>query len=103
MGQTSQKHSDYSIITSDNCRNQPFTSIVSDILSCFKSADNQTYEVIEDRSEAIFKAVSIAKKDDIVLIAGKGHEKKMIAQGKTVEFDDCEQAKKAMARIKGGS
>ena len=54
------------------------------------------YEVIEDRKDAIFKAVSIAQSRDIVLIAGKGHETYQEFADKTVPFDDVGIARLAL-------
>ena len=51
---------------------------------------NCEYKVIVDRAEAIKYAMSIAKEDDIILIAGKGHENYQILKDKTIHFDDKE-------------
>ena len=53
-----------------------------------------------DRAEAIFKALSIAKKDDVIVIAGKGHEPYQILKDKTIHFDDREQVKIQYERLK---
>ena len=54
------------------------------------------YEVIVDRRSAIQRAIELAKGDDIVLIAGKGHEDYQILKDKTIHFDDREEARKAL-------
>ncbi|MBO4636844.1 MAG: UDP-N-acetylmuramoyl-L-alanyl-D-glutamate--2,6-diaminopimelate ligase, partial [Clostridiales bacterium] len=73
MGEVSGKMSDYTVITSDNPRNEKPMDIIAYILEGMKKTDGR-YEVIPDRTEAIRKAGSMAKKGDYVLIAGKGHE-----------------------------
>ena len=55
------------------------------------------YEKIVDRKEAIFRAVELAEKDDIVVILGKGHEDYQILKDKTIHFDDKEVARAAVA------
>ena len=54
------------------------------------------YELIVDRREAIYRAVSIAKPGDSVVIAGKGHEDYEIFKDKTIHFDDVEVAEEAL-------
>ncbi len=61
---------DHCIITSDNPRNEKPKDIIEDISKHFK---NELMKIL-DRKEAIYKAIKIAKKNDLVLIAGKGHE-----------------------------
>ncbi len=87
MGKISSELSDYTIITSDNPRSEKPEAIIEQIESGI-IGDN--YEKITDRSEAIKKAISIAKKGDAVLIAGKGHETYQIFCDKTIHFDDRE-------------
>ena len=92
MGQISQNLSDYSIITSDNPRNEKPEDIIEDILSGFKK-DLDNYEVVIDRRNAIEKAILMAKKEDLVIIAGKGHEDYQINGDQKFHFDDKEVAK----------
>jgi len=67
------KNSDFVIITSDNSRTEEKAEIIKDILKGVK--DNKTpYTVIENRTEAIKYALDNAKKDDVIILAGKGHE-----------------------------
>src|SRR5699024_12739729 len=58
------------------------------------------YEKIIDRRHAIFRAIELADADDVVLIAGKGHETEQEIKGKVFEFDDRQVAKDAI-RMKG--
>jgi UDP-N-acetylmuramoyl-L-alanyl-D-glutamate--2,6-diaminopimelate ligase len=102
MGEVATRLSDITIITSDNPRSEQPEKIIADIEKGIKNTtkietinpDNnytsKIYTVIQDRQEAIWKALDIAKKDDILLIAGKGHEDYQIFKDKTVHFSDKE-------------
>lgn len=87
MGDIGTKLSDMAIITSDNPRTEDPNQIISDIVSGINS---NNYMVIADRKTAIFEAVKIAKKDDVIVIAGKGHEDYQILKDKTIHFDERE-------------
>ena len=73
MGEVSGRVADYTIITSDNPRTEDPTEIVKDIEKGIKST-NGKYECIVDRVEAIKKAIKMANKRDMIVLAGKGHE-----------------------------
>ncbi len=73
MAQYAQEYADTVIVTTDNCRTESPISIVKDTVRGF--TDRQAYTVIMDRAQAIRHAVTQANPDDIVLIAGKGHER----------------------------
>ena len=73
MGEISGKIADYTIITSDNPRNENPENIVLQIEGGIKKT-NGKYEIVTDRREAIEKAIKIANKSDIIVLAGKGHE-----------------------------
>ena len=73
MGAIGVKLSDHAIITSDNPRTEEPKAIIRDILAGV-SEDMGSWEVVENRREAIRKALEIAQKDDIIVLAGKGHE-----------------------------
>lgn len=93
MGAVAGKYSDYCIITSDNPRTEDQGTITSDIeAGIYETGCN--YEIIENRYEAIKKAVSIYKKGDIIMIAGKGHETYQIVGAEKFHFDDREVVKK---------
>jgi len=93
MGQVVSELADYFIITNDNPRSEDPFDIVSDIKAGIKR-DN--YCVIQDRAEAINKSLSLAQKGDIVLIAGKGHEKYQILKNKVLDFDDREVVRNSL-------
>lgn len=86
MGHIGSSISDVTIITSDNPRTEEPMSIIDDIL---KGVEEDSYVVV-DRREAIKKAISIAKKGDVIVVAGKGHEDYQILKNKTIHFDERE-------------
>lgn len=85
MGKAAEEFSDFCIITSDNPRSEDPQSICQEIVQGFK---NNSWIIEIDRREAIKKAIQMATSNDIVLIAGKGHESHQVFAHKTVEFDD---------------
>lgn len=92
MGMVAGKYSDYCIVTSDNPRTEKQEDITADIeAGIYETGCN--YEVIENRYEAIKKAVSLYKKGDIIIIAGKGHETYQIIGTERFHFDDREAVK----------
>jgi UDP-N-acetylmuramoyl-L-alanyl-D-glutamate--2,6-diaminopimelate ligase len=88
MGDVACEHSDRVIFTSDNPRSEDPEQILRDIEDGLKAAAKRKYISIVDRKEAIKTAVSLAKAEDIVLIAGKGHEKYQEIKGIKHPFDD---------------
>ena len=86
MGAIAETFSDLSIITSDNPRSEDPEEIIRSILAGLKKPGQAL--VIVNREEAIKKAVQVALPDDIVLIAGKGHENYQIFSGQTIHFED---------------
>jgi UDP-N-acetylmuramoyl-L-alanyl-D-glutamate--2,6-diaminopimelate ligase len=93
MGSVADQYADYAIITSDNPRKEHPEGILSEIEAGFRK---RNYEKILDRREAIFRGISLAEPRDIVLIAGKGHEKYQEFADHTVPFDDVETAARAL-------
>lgn len=92
MGEISGKLADISIVTSDNPRSEDPDAIIDEIEVGLKHIGKKYYR-ISDRADAIYKALSIAGKDDVIVIAGKGHEPYQILKDKTIHFDDREQVK----------
>ena len=87
MGEISGKIADYTIITSDNPRTENPESIVNEIEEGIKKTKGK-YEVIVDRVEAITKAIQMANKTDIIVLAGKGHEPYQEINGVKHPFDE---------------
>ncbi len=90
MGAAVSKYSNIIVVTSDNPRTENPSTIIDEIVNGIKKDSNKEYFRIEDRKEAIEFALSIVKKDDVVLIAGKGHEDYQILKDKTIHFSDKE-------------
>ncbi len=90
MGAVAEKMSDFTIVTSDNPRSEDPAAICKQIQQGFTHAHSHIVEI--DRRAAILKAIEMAQPDDLILIAGKGHETQQIFAHKTVEFDDCKVA-----------
>jgi UDP-N-acetylmuramoyl-L-alanyl-D-glutamate--2,6-diaminopimelate ligase len=88
MGEVACEHSDRVIFTSDNPRSEDPDQILRDMEAGLGTAAKRKYISIVDRKEAIKTAISLAKPDDIILIAGKGHEKYQEIKGVKYPFDD---------------
>ena len=100
MGEVSGNMSDYTVITSDNPRNEEPDAIIQDIITGISKTEGK-YEIEPDRSKAIKLAIDMAEEGDTVLIAGKGHEDYQIFADKTIHFDDCEHARTAVIEREG--
>ena len=96
MGSITEKKSDIAIVTSDNPRSEDPDDIIDDIR---KGLKGNNHIIIPDRKKAIYTAVEKARKNDIVLIAGKGHEDYQILKEKTIHFDDREIALQAIREM----
>ncbi|NQT95138.1 MAG: UDP-N-acetylmuramoyl-L-alanyl-D-glutamate--2,6-diaminopimelate ligase [Candidatus Omnitrophica bacterium] len=97
MGRISAELSDFSIITNDNPRSEDPKAIIDDIIKGIPDGFKD-YKVLPDRKKAIEDSVSMAGENDIVLIAGKGHEKYQILKDTTISFDDCRACEEALAK-----
>ena len=96
MGASAEKYSDLAIVTSDNPRGEDEAEIIEDILSGFEATDKRI--VITSRASAIEHAVLNAKKDDLVAIIGKGHERYSCDKNGIHAFDEREIIKKALLK-----
>lgn len=92
MASIAEKNSDIVILTEDNPRTENPEQIFNDVKKGFINKEKYIFEV--EREEAIKKAISIAKKNDIILITGKGHETYHIIGRKKYHFDDKEIARR---------
>lgn len=90
MAAAAVEHSDKAIFTSDNPRSEDPAQIIKDMEEGLPAAARRKYIAITDRQEAIRTAISLAKPEDIILIAGKGHEKYQEIKGVKHHFDDKE-------------
>ena len=88
MGEIGVKLADHTIITSDNPRTEDPMAIIRDITA---NLVDGSWEIIEDRRKAIRYAMDIAKKDDIIVLAGKGHETYQEINGVKYHLDEREE------------
>jgi len=96
MGEAAGQGSDFVVATSDNPRSEDPLAILAEIEPGLK-ASGVKYAVEADRAAAIRLAIAEARAGDVVLIAGKGHEKEQILADHTIAFDDAEVAHAALS------
>ena len=90
MAQAAAKYADFLMITSDNPRDEEPQAIVDDILTGLQGTD-VPYQVVLDRKEAILESMRLAKKGDVIVLAGKGHEDyQVLAGGVHIHMDERE-------------
>lgn len=100
MAEIAENIADKIVITSDNPRTEDPQQIITDVLSGIKSLNSETIKVEIDRQSAIEFAVKNSKPNDIIVVAGKGHEDYQILKDKTIHFDDREEVIKAFAKFR---
>lgn len=97
MGEIAARMADFTIITSDNPRSEDPLKIINDIEVGFQKSQLDTaYQVEADRAKAIRKIIAMADEDDLVMIAGKGHETYQDFGDHQIHFDDREVAREAL-------
>jgi UDP-N-acetylmuramoyl-L-alanyl-D-glutamate--2,6-diaminopimelate ligase len=101
MGQAAGAGSDFVVATSDNPRSEDPLAILAEIEPGLK-ASGVNYTVEQDRAAAIGIAIKYAQPGDVILLAGKGHEKEQILAGRTVPFDDAQIALSALKELDYG-
>ncbi|MEO8003369.1 MAG: UDP-N-acetylmuramoyl-L-alanyl-D-glutamate--2,6-diaminopimelate ligase [Betaproteobacteria bacterium] len=99
MGEVATRLAHRAIVTSDNPRSEDPRAIVEEIAA----GSHPNYEIEIDRSAAIFKALQSASTEDVVLIAGKGHETYQEIGGQRLPFDDTLVAREGLRRRMGGA
>ncbi len=100
MAKAAAQGADFLIITSDNPRGEEPGDIIKDILAGLDNGSDTPYTVVEDRVQAIHYAVKQAQKDDIILLAGKGHETYQILKNDVViELDERKVVADALRKI----
>jgi len=95
IGEVAARLADEVIVTSDNPRNEDPREIIDDIVAGAKT----TVNIEEDRASAIYQAIYSARKGDIVLIAGKGHEDYQESNGQKIPFSDSEVAQQVLLEL----
>ena len=99
MGKIADELSDKVVVTSDNPRSEDPQLIISDVMTGIKTVDTQRIFVEADRGIAIKFLKTISSPEDVIVIAGKGHEDYQILKNETIHFDDREEAKKVFAEV----
>jgi UDP-N-acetylmuramoyl-L-alanyl-D-glutamate--2,6-diaminopimelate ligase len=99
MAEVACEHSDRAIFTSDNPRDEEPEVIIREMEDGIPSKDKRKVISITDRREAIKTAISLAGQEDIVLVAGKGHEKYQEIKGVKYPFDDKEVVKEVFEML----
>lgn len=89
MGRIAGRLSDHCILTSDNPRSEDPASILEEIEKGTLET-GCTYDKYVDRKKAIQAAIDMAQPQDVLIVAGKGHENYQEIQGKKIHFDDAE-------------
>jgi len=107
MGAVAGRLSDLILITSDNPRSEDPRRIIEEVQRGItvdtRRDSHQRLLTIVDRREAIVKAIELARPGDLVLIAGKGHEKYQVIGGQVMPFDDVLVAREALIRRRSNS
>ncbi len=98
MGEISGKLAGFTVITSDNPRSEKPEAIIAQIEEGMKKTSGK-YKVVVDRAKAIEYALKQAQKNDLVLIAGKGHETYQEINGEKHHFDDKEVVLEALKKL----
>ncbi len=90
LGSVAAELCDYTVITSDNPDTEPPMDIIDEIAEEFERVGNKNYTKIADREQAIKHAVEVSRENDIILLAGKGHETYQLIDGKKIPFSERE-------------
>ena len=102
MGGLASRLADACVITSDNPRSEEPEAIIAEIAAGLAEEGRAKCTVEPDRAKAIRLAIEQAGPNDLVLIAGKGHEDYQIFADRTIHFDDREQAEAVLKELEGG-
>ncbi|MGZ8832244.1 MAG: UDP-N-acetylmuramoyl-L-alanyl-D-glutamate--2,6-diaminopimelate ligase [Thermoanaerobaculia bacterium] len=98
MGEIAGRLADYTFLTSDNPRNEKPDSIIDEIEKGMSGGAKDRFTRITDRREAIARAIGGASEDDVIVIAGKGHESYQVVGDQVIHFDDREEAELALKK-----
>ena len=97
MGGAAAQLADHTVLTSDNPRNEDPAAIIAEIEAGITG--NASYDTEVDREKAIFRALSMAKTGDLVVVAGKGHENCQEFADTVVPFDDREVVRRLLMNL----
>ncbi len=98
MGRIAEQLADVLVVTSDNPRTEDPQQILSDILTGIQRFNSETMVVNADRKQAIHQAIDLAQPNDVIVVAGKGHEDYQILKDRTIHFDDREVVQEYIAQ-----
>ena len=87
MGSLASKLADYVIFTSDNPRDEDPNNIIQDMI---QNLDTKNYEIVVNRQKAIEMGIQYLRKNDILLLLGRGHEEFQVIKKKRIKFNDKE-------------
>lgn len=96
MAEIAARHCDHVVVTSDNPRSEDPLGIIGEICAGFP-AGFKNYTAVPDRRKAVRQALLAARKGDIVLLAGKGHERAQIIGDTSIPFSDRDEAEKVLS------
>lgn len=99
MGKLAAQYAEAIIVTQDNSRNETFDAISQDILQGLTAQDLIKCSLVPNRKTAIFKSIALANHQDVVLIAGRGHETEQIIRDQRLAFSDQQASQEAMQNI----
>jgi UDP-N-acetylmuramoyl-L-alanyl-D-glutamate--2,6-diaminopimelate ligase len=102
MGNVAAKFADFSMFTDEDPRMEPSRAILEQIAAgavAGGAREGHDFELIEDRRTAIHRAIAIAKRGDVVLLAGKGHEQCILTNGQSIPWDEEAVALEALRVI----
>jgi len=99
MGRVAGEGSDFVVLTSDNPRNEDPSAIIGDVLPGLELTGTD-YVVEPARAVAIALAIDAAKPGDLVLLAGKGHERVQVLSDRTIPFDDAQVARQVLSSLR---
>jgi UDP-N-acetylmuramoyl-L-alanyl-D-glutamate--2,6-diaminopimelate ligase len=100
MGAVASRLSDVVVVTSDNPRSEPPEAIIEEVLRGMNGGRKAERLAIPDRREAIAHAMATAEAGDVVVLAGKGHEKTQVLRDRTVPFDDRQVAREILEQMR---
>ncbi len=105
MGRVAAEGADYTIVTDDNPYTEDRLAIIEEIAAGLRAAgkrEGHDFALIPDRREAIAQALAMAVDEDVVLLAGKGHEREVHLADSSYECDDRERARQVIRELLGG-